>query len=223
MLFSALVHCRVHISPPPAPVFSQINPAHRIPSNLSEISFSIFRSSKSRYSSHFSLHLLQPELHIPCSYISCYMQYQSHVAWHNHSVNIWWRIQVTDLPITQLFLASLLHPSYFDQNPVLISPHPVCSVNAWSHTQVQAKLSKMYTIHIKVGFRVYVSWRWLSNLSFALLHHVLFKVFGEIFASILSVEFAKSGEIVSDVWNRVWNMALGKDDESQWPSKELHK
>jgi hypothetical protein len=86
ILWNPEVHHRVHISPPPVPILSQIDPIPTIPSYVSKIHFNIVQPSTS-----WSLVLIQVQFQNTCKCVcSCRLQvtssvfFQYYVCWSHY-------------------------------------------------------------------------------------------------------------------------------------------
>jgi hypothetical protein len=94
ILFNPKVHYRIHNSPPPAPILSQIDSVH-VPHPTSRKSILIL-------SSHLRLGLssgslpqvspLKPFMQLSSPH-TCYIPWPSHSSWFNHPNDIWWGVQ----------------------------------------------------------------------------------------------------------------------------------
>jgi hypothetical protein len=104
ILWNQKFHFRVHKSPLPLPIQSQINPVHTIPSYLSKLHFNDIAPLTSRSSLwplSFWLSHQNPTC-IPFLPNACHMPYLSHAPWLDHSNYTWRRVQVMKLLIMQI-------------------------------------------------------------------------------------------------------------------------
>jgi hypothetical protein len=128
ILWNPKVHYRVYKSPPLFPILSQISPVRTIPSYLRSIL--ILSNPYVFVFLVVSFLLAFP----PISYVhsssphSCYMLFQSHPPWLDHSNYTWRRVQVMKLLVMQFSPTSRhfvsLRSKYSPQHPVL--KHPQC-------------------------------------------------------------------------------------------------
>ena len=100
ILWNPKVHYRIHNSPPPVPILSQIDPVHA-PNPTSrrfilKLSFHLRLGFPWGFPNE-TLHAFLP--------LTCYMPCPSQSSWFDHPNDIWWRVQNTKSPL----LCSLLH------------------------------------------------------------------------------------------------------------------
>ena len=104
---------RMHNSPPPVSIGSQIDPVHApLPTHFSKIHFNIILPSKPN-SSEQSRYLRFPHQKPVCTSSlphTCYMPFPSQSSWFDRQKNIWWEVQSIKLFIVQSF-PLLLGPS----------------------------------------------------------------------------------------------------------------
>jgi hypothetical protein len=98
------VHHRIHNSPPPVPILSQMNPRHTPRTILSTVHFDRILAStpwSSKRTFSFGLPHQNPVHVLPLSH-ACHMPCPRHYPRLDLPNNIWWRVQIMKLPTVQL-------------------------------------------------------------------------------------------------------------------------
>jgi hypothetical protein len=120
ILWNTKAHHRTHNSPPPVPVLSQIHPFKTPQSSILKIHFNILLlSSQGLQSCLCPSGLLTRTLYGPLPLPN---SATIHSSWFDHSVSIWWTVQMIKLLVVQsspppCYLVPL-RPKYLPQQPI---------------------------------------------------------------------------------------------------------